>query len=135
MLCSSLHRAQVPAGLFVFVCDVDFLPSRNLHADLVSGKHRKTLMGMRADFAASGRRAALVLPALERRKSHRFECGDLAGCEVLADLAVPRTFDALRVMYQAGNVVDIFHRTSVRLAATAFLCAVDRGPPASLYPH
>lgn len=124
----------MPPGVFVFLCDVDFLPSRGLHADLVTGKHRGELLHMHTNFTAFGHRGALVLPAFERlahvtssepgavahgdsnagRAWAGAACEADAGCEMVQGIAVPRTFETLREMLSEVEIVDVFDRYSVR---------------------
>ena len=110
------------------------MPSRRLHANLVTGKHRDELLRIRSDFAAAGRRTALVLPAFERlahvtssepggaargdsragRAWARGPCRRDKGCEMVGGFAVPRTFATLRRMSADLKVVDVLHRRTVR---------------------
>lgn len=125
---------QVPSGLFVFLLDIDFVPTPDMHRDLVVGPHRDTLLRMRAAFKETGRRIALVTPAFERLPQRDaagevvrdaagapqpqpwpLPCRPEHGCEELRPgLAMPRTFNMLRDMFQHGRVLDLFHRTYVR---------------------
>jgi hypothetical protein len=132
----------VPAGLFVFLSDVDFLPTPTLHGDLAAGVWAPQLAAIRAAWAANGTRAALITPAFERLAARnaagrlvkdaagvpvampwRGPCGAGTGCEALAGVTLPRTFEALRSMLQAGGVVDVFHRAIVRARRSRALLA------------
>ena len=101
------------------------------------------LQRMRAAFAANGTRVAFVTPAFERLVAHtpsghpvkdaqgqpvatqwNGPCGEGTGCEVLQGMALPRSFEALRAMLQAGGIVDVFHRAIVCTLSFAYcVCA------------
>lgn len=124
---------QVPSGAFVFLNDVDFLPTPTLHADLVQGAWRTELQRMRAAFFDDGARETLVLPAFERLAEKgpggmpkatpwRGPCREADGCAMIDGAALPRSFDMLRTMVQKETVVDIFHRKQVWIAVISLLC-------------
>jgi hypothetical protein len=124
--------SQVPSGLFIFLNDIDFIPTPDMHRDLVVGKFRADLLQMRAAYAANGTRSALVTPAFERLPQRKpsgavsmdekgqpnarvwpGQCEEDRGCSKLRGMALPRSFQMLRTMMQHGGVIDIFHRRIV----------------------
>jgi hypothetical protein len=124
---------QVPPGVFVFLNDIDFIPTPSLHSDLVSGKWASELKNMRNAYVRNGTRIALVTPAFERLSikdpagrpikdasgrpvavPYSGECSKATGCDTLQGMALPRTFQSLRAMMQEGQFVDVFHRSIVR---------------------
>lgn len=127
--CQSACRAQVPAGVFVFLNDIDFIPDAGLYPELVSGRHLSALRQMRDDWQQRQVRRAVVLPAFERVQRpcpgggndcvapYMPPCtaGDASYelCHILDGVKMPRTFEGLRVMLQS-KAVDIFHRSVVR---------------------
>lgn len=131
-----LNVIQVPSGAFVFLNDIDFLPTPNLHQELVAGKWKTELRRMRSAFLEDGDREALVVPAFERLAAEgkgrqspkatpwKAPCRKSEGCEIVNDMALPRTFDMLRTMLQKETVVDIFHRKQVRASSQRTLCSL-----------
>jgi hypothetical protein len=113
---------QVPSGVFVFLNDIDFVPTPTLHSELTVGKWKSELQRMRSAYFESQTRETLVLPAFERLGSHgkatpwNEPCEAAEGCEMFQDMALPRTFDMLRKMLHRSKVVDVFHRAQVRSA-------------------
>lgn len=122
---------QVPSGVFVFLNDVDLIPTPTLHAELTTGKFRQEMQRMRTAYFDSGDREVLVLPAFERlpnkppgpKEKKNGKRGDAAwpgpckkaeGCRNINGVAVPRSFDTLRAMLRKGNVVDVFYRRQAR---------------------
>jgi Glycosyl-transferase for dystroglycan len=111
---------QVPPGLFVFLNDIDFIPTPSVYSELTTGKWRSELQHMREAFYELGKRKTLVLPAFERssRGAHATpypgDCELEDGCRVVQGMAMPRTFERLRTMLQMETVVDVFHRPQVR---------------------
>jgi hypothetical protein len=124
---------QVPSGVFVFLNDIDFVPTPTLHSELTVGRWKSELQRMRSAFFESQIRETLVLPAFERLGSHgkatpwHEPCEVSAGCEMVRNIALPRTFDMLRHMLQTVNVVDVFHRPHVRSAFSSDKqsCSID----------
>jgi len=116
---------QVPSGAFVFLNDIDFLPTPDLHQQLVAGKWKAELHRMQSAFLEDGKRDALVLPAFERLAAKAAKgqapkatpwtgpCKKLDGCETVDGMALPRSFNMLRKMLQRETIVDIFHRKQV----------------------
>jgi len=116
---------QVPSGAFVFLNDIDFLPTPHLHEQLTSGRWQHELLRMRSAFFNDHKREALVVPAFERLAAKagkgqppkampwKGPCRKSDGCEMVDGMALPRTFDMLRTMLQEETVVDIFHRKQV----------------------
>lgn len=110
---------QVPSGVFVFLNDVDFVPTPTLNSELTKGKWQQELKRMRSAYYASETRETLVLPAFERLGAHggatpwNGGCEESTGCSLIQGMAMPRTFDMLRTMLQKGKVVDVFHRPQV----------------------
>lgn len=110
---------QVPSGVFVFLNDIDFIPTPTVHQELTSGRWRTELLRMRTAFFDHGKRETVVLPAFERTargaKAVPYEetCESEQGCKLIDGMALPRTFDMLRTMLQHETVVDVFHRPQV----------------------
>jgi hypothetical protein len=118
---------QVENGLFVFLNDIDFLPTPHLYSDLVAGRWTPELIRMsNMSFKSLGKRQALVLPAFERLSIPTADggapdpvpwdgpCEQSRGCSTLQGMKLPRNFEMLRTMLQEEDVVDVFHRTQVR---------------------
>lgn len=122
---------QVPSGAFVFLNDIDLIPTPDLHHDLTQGKFKGELQRMRSAFYDRGERETLVVPAFERLPARissgkypraspwHGPCEKSEGCEVVNGMALPRSFEMLRRMVQQETVVDIFYRVMVRLPYTA----------------
>lgn len=121
---------QVPSGVFAFLNDIDFVPTPALHSELTEGKWKTELQSMRSAYFESQTRETFVLPAFERLGAHGGAtpwpdaCEEKSGCELIHDMALPRTFEMLRTMLHKEKVVDIFHRPQVCfLCCTVSYCA------------
>lgn len=120
------HVMQVPSGVFVFLNDIDFVPTPTLHSELTEGKLKSELQRMRSAFFKSQTREALVLPAFERLGANGGAtpwvepCEERSGCKMMQGMALPRSFDMLRIMLQKEKVVDVFHRPQVRATPATF---------------
>ena len=66
-LCHDAIIVQVPSHHFVFLNDVDFLPTPTLHSSLTgTGRWAPELARMRAAWHTAGARFTFVVPAFER---------------------------------------------------------------------
>jgi len=106
----NLAWEEVPErGAFVFLLDVDFVPSPGLHADLVAGAWAGKLRSMRLAYERWGRREALVVPAFERTRAHYTgHCAAEADCDWIAGVETPRSVERLRPMVADGSA-QVFH--------------------------
>lgn len=137
----SVMVIQVPSGAFVFLNDIDFLPTPDLHEQLVAGKWKTELQRMQSAFLEDGHRDALVVPAFERLAAKAVKgqapkatpwkepCRESDGCKIVDGMALPRSFDMLRKMLQKEIIVDIFHRKQVWPCAGSMSVCL---PPAHL---
>ena len=111
----------MPAGAFVFLSDVDFVPTPDLHSDLTAGKWVSELEDMRDSYERREERRVLVVPAFERLEAapddrsgslvvpYKAPCLKSEGCAVIQGFKVPRSFGMLRTMLQRA-AVGVFHR-------------------------
>lgn len=108
-------RTQVPGkGAFVFLLDVDFIPTPGMYKSFTSGEWVDELKDMRRDFEQNKQRRALVLPAFERIEAAPYtgDCHFEAGCDFFNGVSAPRTFPQLMKM-TADRSVKIFHVSKV----------------------